>query len=398
MDLGVEDREPQAVGGEGYGLKPGIRALPDPRPAGRSRPDGSVLGGRAADRPSPAAPVPVTPKVWPALQRHWPMKPRRCGRRHRAALSPRRRLQHAGLTMETLTDTRVLAALRRPDPADGGRPPRVDRSRAGRGRRGSTGMATAELAHRRDAADRARGGPGAQALVPGGLRRRGRGHCVERWSGPPGDSAIAINRTDVLAIAAILAGLAWTFRRTRGPVAATRWTRLVRTGGYAAVLALVLAKSAVERVADAPPNNAAGGPAVAWAGEMVFLAVMAGVRGADPGIHGATLPGTPGHLDHRHLGRPGPRRRGLPARTARLPTPLHRSMAGSPIRRGARLRSAAGPVRSGGGGIGGRAASRRRNACWFPLPAGRHGRIVVGDSRRTRSRRPVDRHHRDPAL
>ena len=96
------------------------------------------------------------------------------------------------------------------------------------------------------------------------------------WSGPPGDSAIAINRTDVLAIAAILAGLAWTFRQTRGPVAATRWTRLVRTSGYAAVLALVLAKSAVERVADAPPNNAAGGPAVAWAGEMVFLAVMAG--------------------------------------------------------------------------------------------------------------------------
>jgi hypothetical protein len=96
------------------------------------------------------------------------------------------------------------------------------------------------------------------------------------WSGPPGDSAIAINRTDVLAIAAILAGLAWVSRRTRGPVAAARWTRLVRTGGYVAVLALVLAKSAVERVADAPPNNAMGGPAMAWTGEMVFLAVMAG--------------------------------------------------------------------------------------------------------------------------
>jgi hypothetical protein len=96
------------------------------------------------------------------------------------------------------------------------------------------------------------------------------------WSGPTGDSAIAINRTDVLAIAAILAGLAWISRRTRGPAAAARWTRLVRTGGYAAVLALVLVKSAVERVADAPPNNAAGGSAVAWTGEMVFLAVMAG--------------------------------------------------------------------------------------------------------------------------
>jgi hypothetical protein len=42
------------------------------------------------------------------------------------------------------------------------------------------------------------------------------------------------------------------------------------------VLALVLVKSAVERVADAPPNNTAGGPVVAWTGEVVFLAVMTG--------------------------------------------------------------------------------------------------------------------------
>ena len=49
----------------------------------------------------------------------------------------------------------------------------------------------------------------------------------------------------------------------------------MRTGGYATVLALVLVKSAVERVADAPPNNEAGGPTVAWTGEVVF-AVMTG--------------------------------------------------------------------------------------------------------------------------
>jgi len=111
--------------------------------------------------------------------------------------------------------------------------------------------------------------PAAFAAVAAGI-------AWSAWSGPPGDSAIAINRTDVLAIAAILAGLAWAFRQTRGPVAATRWTRLARTGGYAAVLALVLVKSAVERVADAPPNNTLGGPAVAWTGEVVFLVVMAG--------------------------------------------------------------------------------------------------------------------------
>jgi hypothetical protein len=111
--------------------------------------------------------------------------------------------------------------------------------------------------------------PAAFAAVAAGI-------AWSAWSGPPGDSAIAINRIDVLAIAAILAGLAWIFRRTRGPVAAARWTRPVSTGGYAAVLALVLVKSAVERVADAPPNNTVGGPAVAWTGEAVFLAVVTG--------------------------------------------------------------------------------------------------------------------------
>jgi hypothetical protein len=95
------------------------------------------------------------------------------------------------------------------------------------------------------------------------------------WSGPPGDSAIGINRIDVIAIVVILAGLPWIVRRACGPVAAGRLARQVRTGGYAVILALVLAKSAVERVADAPPNNIQG-PAVAWTGEAAFLAVMTG--------------------------------------------------------------------------------------------------------------------------
>ncbi len=84
-----------------------------------------------------------------------------------------------------------------------------------------------------------------------------------------------INRVDVITIAVILAGLPWAIRRARGPVAGGRLARLVRTGGYAAVLALVLVKAAVERVADAPPNNSRGS-ARAWIGEVVFLAVMAG--------------------------------------------------------------------------------------------------------------------------
>jgi hypothetical protein len=95
------------------------------------------------------------------------------------------------------------------------------------------------------------------------------------WSGPRGDSAVAVNRADVITIAVLLAGLPWAIRRFRGPLAGGWPARLLRAGGYAAVLALVLVKAAVERVAGAPPNNFEG-PARAWTGEVVFLAVMAG--------------------------------------------------------------------------------------------------------------------------
>lgn len=97
------------------------------------------------------------------------------------------------------------------------------------------------------------------------------GTAWSAWSGPPGDTAIVINRIDVIAVVLILAGLS-VVGRARGPAAGAR---RVRAGGYAAILALVLVKSAVQRVADAPPNNLR--PAVvAWTGEAVFLAVMAG--------------------------------------------------------------------------------------------------------------------------
>jgi len=101
------------------------------------------------------------------------------------------------------------------------------------------------------------------------------GTAWSAWSGPAGDSAIVINRVDVITIAVILAGLPWAIRRARGPAARGRVARLVRAGGYAAILILVLVKAAVERVADAPPNNSQATPR-AWIGEMVFLAVMAG--------------------------------------------------------------------------------------------------------------------------
>ncbi|MBV9207062.1 MAG: hypothetical protein JO037_17085, partial [Actinobacteria bacterium] len=95
------------------------------------------------------------------------------------------------------------------------------------------------------------------------------------WSGPPGDSAIARNRVEVTAIAVILGGLPWLIRRARGPAGGGGLTRLVRAGGYAAVLALVLTRTALQRVADAPPNNRTAS-AGAWIVEIIFLAVLTG--------------------------------------------------------------------------------------------------------------------------
>ena len=95
------------------------------------------------------------------------------------------------------------------------------------------------------------------------------------WSGPAGDPAIVPNRVGVIALAVILAGLPWAIRRARGPAAGGRAARLVRTGGYAALFALVLVRTAVERVAYAPPNNVADSSG-AWMRGGLFLAVMAG--------------------------------------------------------------------------------------------------------------------------
>ena len=101
------------------------------------------------------------------------------------------------------------------------------------------------------------------------------GTAWSAWSGPPSNAAIVINRVDVITMVVILAALPWVIGRACGPVSASLQARLLRTGGYAAVLALVLVKTAVRRVADAPPNNL-GGTTSAWIGEVIFLAVMAG--------------------------------------------------------------------------------------------------------------------------
>ena len=101
------------------------------------------------------------------------------------------------------------------------------------------------------------------------------GTAWSAWYGPPGNAATTINRADVITMVVILAVLPWIVGRTRGTVSRGRLARLVRAGGYAAILALVLVRTAVRRVADAPPNSL-GGTTSAWTGEVFYLAVMVG--------------------------------------------------------------------------------------------------------------------------
>ncbi len=84
------------------------------------------------------------------------------------------------------------------------------------------------------------------------------GTAWSAWSGPPGDAAIVINRVDVIAIVGILAALPWIIARARGPIAAGRRARLVRTGGYAAVLALAAPSLPGVHARGLDPSGASG--------------------------------------------------------------------------------------------------------------------------------------------
>jgi hypothetical protein len=94
------------------------------------------------------------------------------------------------------------------------------------------------------------------------------------WPGRPADPATLINRVDVVAAVMTLAGLPWLARRVVGPAGDSWLARIVRVGGYAAVFTLVLAKAEVERSEYAAHSGRAW-LAGAWAGEVVFLVVVA---------------------------------------------------------------------------------------------------------------------------
>ena len=67
------------------------------------------------------------------------------------------------------------------------------------------------------------------------------------WPGSPASTATAIDRADAVAAVAMLAGLALFARRCLGPARASWLARAVRAGAYAAIMALIVAKTAAER-------------------------------------------------------------------------------------------------------------------------------------------------------
>ncbi len=104
------------------------------------------------------------------------------------------------------------------------------------------------------------------------------------WPGPAGSAATAVDRVDVVTVVLLLAGLPLLVRRLAGPAADGWMARVLRFGGFAAVLVLTVAKASVERVADAPavahlvtiavtPGQV--GMLFIWIFESLFLLVMA---------------------------------------------------------------------------------------------------------------------------
>ena len=73
------------------------------------------------------------------------------------------------------------------------------------------------------------------------------GLVLAGWRGAAADPATLINRVGVIATIVLLAALPWAVRRVYGPASSGWLARIVRTGGYLIVFALVLVKDHVER-------------------------------------------------------------------------------------------------------------------------------------------------------
>lgn len=103
------------------------------------------------------------------------------------------------------------------------------------------------------------------------------------WPGPADNPATSVARLDVVTLLPLLAALL-LLARLRGP-AASPMAQVLRTGAYAAILVLTVAKASVERVADNPAATPHLSPEAAvpsgtgmiyvWLVESLFLLAMA---------------------------------------------------------------------------------------------------------------------------
>src|SRR5258708_31664766 len=103
------------------------------------------------------------------------------------------------------------------------------------------------------------------------------GAAVFAWAGWPGaahNPATLISRVDGVTAVLILAGLPLGVRRRFGPAGSGWMPRLLRAGGYAIVIALILAKAEVEQLELASRLSGAQ-LAGMWFGEIIFVLVIA---------------------------------------------------------------------------------------------------------------------------
>ncbi len=117
------------------------------------------------------------------------------------------------------------------------------------------------------------------------------------WPGASGSPATLINRVDVIVIVVMLAGLPWAARRLVGPAGSSRLARVLRAGGYAAILALVVAKASAERFGNPPLHgNELWSALTLWTGEVLFLAMMVIYAGWIVAVTARRSPVTPATL------------------------------------------------------------------------------------------------------
>ena len=117
------------------------------------------------------------------------------------------------------------------------------------------------------------------------------------WPGSPDGLFTVIARMDLITVVLLLAGLPWLMGRASGLPGDCLLARLLRVGGYGAVLAFTAAKA---RLAAARAGSDRAGVFSSPGSPRSCCWSSCPVRGGDARGDGATVSGGPGHARHRH--------------------------------------------------------------------------------------------------